>query len=91
MSDRIINDVESMKKFRDGLIDTIEDLREQLKNTEVAIEDVAKTWKDSQFVKFKEGFDKDKEKINPLCEKIKEFEEDVLLPLENILRRYLDL
>ena len=89
--DGIINDVDSLKKFRDELLDTVDDLQKQLKKTESAIEDVAKTWKDSQFVKFHEGFKEDKEKINPLCKAIEEFESDVLYPLEQILRKYLDL
>ena len=91
MSNGIINDVDSLQKFRNELLDTVDDLRTQLKKTEGAIEDVAKTWKDTQFVKFHEGFKEDKEKINPLCKAIEEFENDVLLPLEKILRRYLDL
>jgi UDP-N-acetyl-D-mannosaminuronic acid transferase (WecB/TagA/CpsF family) len=73
------------------MLDTVEDLQKQLKTTEMAVEDVAKTWKDSQFIKFKDGFEQDKEQINPLCKKIEEFEGDVLQPLENILREYLDL
>ncbi len=91
MSNGIINDVDSLKKFRNELLDTVDDLQKQLKKTERAIEDVAKTWKDSQFVKFYEGFEEDKEKINPLCKAIEEFEGDALLPLENTLRKYLDL
>jgi phage-related tail protein len=89
--DGIINDVDSLQKFRNKMLDTVEDLQKQLKTTESAVEDVAKSWKDSQFVKFKGGFDEDKELINPLCEKIEEFEGDVLRPLENILREYLEL
>jgi phage-related tail protein len=73
------------------MLDTVEDLQKQLKTTEMAVEDVAKSWGDSQFVKFKDGFEQDKDTINPLCKKIEEFEGDVLHPLENILREYLDL
>lgn len=91
MSNGIINDVDSLKKFRNELLDTVDDLRAQLKKTESAIDNVAKTWKDSQFVKFHEVFEEDKEKINPLCKAIEEFEGDVLFPLEKILRKYLEL
>jgi uncharacterized protein YukE len=91
MNNGIINDVDSLKKFRGELLDTVEDLQKQLKKTEGAIDDVAKTWKDSQFVKFHEGFKEDKARTNPLCEAIEEFEGDVLLPLEKILRRYGEL
>ena len=87
----IQNDVESIKKFRGELLDTVDDLQEQLKRTDAAIEEVAANWGDSQFVKFKDGFEQDKEVINPLCKDIEDFESDVLLPLENILRRYLNL
>jgi hypothetical protein len=89
--DGIINDVHSLHKFRNKLLDTVDDLQKQLKITEGAVEDVAKTWKDSQFVKFKDGFEQDKEQLTPLCKKIEEFEGDVLHPLENILREYLEL
>ena len=87
----IQNDVESVKKFRGELLDTVDDLQEQLKRTDAAIEEVAASWGDSQFVKFKDGFEQDKEVINPLCKDIEDFESDVLLPLEKILRKYLDL
>lgn len=87
----IRNDVDSLKKFRGELLDTSDNLKDQLSRTEAAIEEVAAVWGDSQFVKFKEGFDQDKDVIKPLCNEIEEFEGDVLLPLENILRKYLDL
>lgn len=89
--DGIINDVDSLKKFRGELLDAVDDLKAQLKKTEGAIEDVAKTWKDSQFMKFHERFEQDKEKITPLCKAIGEFESEVLYPLEQVLRKYLDL
>lgn len=87
----VINDVESLKKFRGELLDISEDLQEQLKRTDAAIEDVASVWKDSQFKKFNDDFQKDKEMINPLCEDIEAFEGEVLKPLEDILRDYLAL
>ena len=87
----IHNNVESLQKFRGELLDTSDNLQDHLSRTEAAIEEVAAVWGDSQFVKFKEGFDQDKDVIKPLCDDIEEFEGDVLLPLENILRKYLDL
>lgn len=87
----VINDVESLKHFRGELMDISEDLQEQLKKTDTAIEDVASVWKDSQFKKFNEDFQKDKEMIKPLCENIEAFEGEVLRPLEDILRDYLAL
>ena len=88
--DAIINDVEAMAKFRNDLLDTVKELESQLKKTEGVIDDVAKTWKDIQFVKFHEGFDEDKGKIEPLCKAVGEFESEVLYPLEQDIREYLN-
>jgi hypothetical protein len=85
----IINDVDSLREFRQRLLDTGEDLKKQLEKTESAIEDVAKTWGDSKFLEFKKKFDEDREKIDPLSKKIKAFEDEALRPLEEMLRDYL--
>ncbi len=85
-----INDVDALKKFRDDMLDTVDDLMKQYKKTEDAIENVARTWRDSQFRDFKVHFEEDKDKIKPLSEDIKEFEENVY-DLEKILREYLGL
>lgn len=84
----IINDYETLHKFRNELLDTVDNLRKQLKKTETAIEDVAAVWKDMQFQKYEKEFTKDKDKIEPLCKNIEEFESDVLFPLEIILEKY---
>ena len=85
------NDVEALAKFREHLKETSEDLREQLRKTEQAIETVAQGWKDTQFEKFSGEFERDKEKIEPLCKDIDSFEGEILYPFEMILRKYLDL
>ena len=85
---QIINDWETMRKFRGDLRDAVEELQEQLKKTESAMEEVAKSWKDQQFLKYKEEFSKDKEEIPPLCTKITDFEEDLFQKLEEIIRGY---
>jgi len=87
----VINDVESLNTFRRQLNETSDDLREQLRKTEQSIETVAQGWKDTQFDKFKEGFEKDKDVIEPLCKDIDEFEAEILYPLEKTLRKYLAL
>lgn len=88
---QIINDWEAMRKFRGDLRDAVEELQEQLKKTESAMEEVAKSWKDQQFLKYEEEFSKDKEEIPPLCKKITDFEEDPLQKLEEIIRKYTEL
>lgn len=87
----IINDPDSMKTFRNHLCDTVEDLERQLRSTNEAIEEVSKSWQDIQFSKFKSKFEEDVRTIEPMCNKINEFESDILYPLEEKLRRYLEL
>lgn len=87
----VINDYESLHKFRNELLDTVDNLRDQLKKTEQAMSNVATVWKDAQFMKYENEFSKDKDKIEPLCKDIEEFESDVLYPLEKILEKYSNL
>ena len=88
---QIINDWEAMRTFRGQLRDAVDDLQEQLKKTEHALEEVANSWKDEQYRKYKEEFSKDKDEIPPLCEKINDFEEGPLQRLEEIIHEYTDL
>ncbi len=87
----VITNSESLKKFRNELLDTVDNLREQLRVTEQAIEEVAQEWKDPQFKKYNEEFNKDKEQIEPLCKKIEEYEDDVLRGLYDIVYEYENL
>lgn len=84
-------DVDSLNKFRGELLNLSDDLQEQLKRTDALIEDVSKEWNDPQFRKFNDNFQEDKNTINPLCERIEDFEADVLKPFEQRVRDYLDL
>ena len=87
----MITDAESMYRFCDEVLDTVEQLEEQLRNTEKAMEQVATDWKDAQFQKYNTKFSEDKEKIKPLCSKLEEYESDVLHPLADIIKRYEEL
>lgn len=87
----VITNSESLKKFRNELLDTVDDLRDQLKATESAMEEVAEEWKDPQFKKYSEEFNKDKEQIEPLCKKIEEHEDEILRPLYDIVYEYENL
>lgn len=84
----VITNSTSLKKFRNELLDTVEDLREQLRATENAIDEVSQEWKDPQFKKYHDEFSKDKEQIEPLCKKIEEYEDDVLRGLYDIVYEY---
>lgn len=87
----VINDYESIKKFRRELLKTVDKLRTQLRKTEQAMDDVATVWKDLQFQKYHKEFSEDKEQIPQLCAKLNEYESDVLYPLEEKIRKYLEL
>lgn len=85
-------DVDSLKDFRNDLLNLSEDLQAQLKRTDAVIEEVAAEWNDPQFKKFNEEFQQDKEMIKPLCERIEDFESIVLRPFEDKIREgYLGL
>lgn len=87
----VINDPEAIKKFRYELTDVVEALRDQLRKTDAAIDEVAETWNDEQFRKFRDSFNDDKEVIEPLCRDVEDFESGPLYQLQTILESYIDL
>lgn len=87
----MITNPEAIKKLRNDLLDTVDGLKEQLRKTESAMDEVAQEWKDMQFRKYNEEFSKDKEKIPPLCSDIEAFEDEVLRKLYEITIGYGDL
>ncbi len=84
----MITGSESMYRFCEDLLETVEQLQEQLKNTERAMDDVATDWKDAQFKEFHKQFGEDKDKINPLCKRLEDYEADILRPLADIVKEY---
>ena len=52
----MITGSESMYRFCDELLETVDQLQEQLKNTERAMDEVATDWKDAQFKEFHKQF-----------------------------------
>ena len=87
----IITDLDSIKDLRRKLTEVLEDLRDQYDETEKAIETVSETWRDQQFLNFKNKFSEDKEKLKPLCEKIEEYDSEVLEKLQRHIEGYLEL
>lgn len=87
----MINDPEAIQKFRHELLDVVENLQSQLKRTDAAMDDVAASWKDSQFQKYHQEFSKDRDIFTPLCNDIEEFESGPLAQLQSILETYNDL
>ena len=61
----IINDVDSLRAFRQRLDETAETLQKQLQKTEQAIEDVAKPGMILNFWSLKKNLMRIKKKLNP--------------------------
>ena len=91
MEMQLSNSSESVKKFSVELLDIIKDLRENLKKTDISIQEVKKSWEDPKFIEFCGKFEKDKEQIEPLCKQFERYEKEVLFPLYQSLKDYEDL
>lgn len=87
---QIITDLDAIKDLRRKLKEVSEDLQNQYEQTENAIETVAETWQDQGFLKFKNQFSEDQKKIMPLCEKIEEYDSEVLEKLQRWIEDYLE-
>lgn len=87
----MINDPEAIQKFRNQLLELVEELQQQLRRTDAAMEEVAQVWKDEQFQKYYREFTKDRDIFPPLCKDIEEFESGPLYQLQSILETYRDL
>ena len=87
----MINDPEAIQKFRHQLLDLVEDLQQQLRRTDNAMEEVARVWKDEQFQKYYREFIKDRDIFTPLCKDIEAFEEGPLQEIQIKLEKYRDL
>ena len=88
---QIITDLDAIKELRRKLMDVLQDLRDQYELTSKVIEEIAETWKDEKFHEFKGSFEEDQEKLKPLCEKIEEYDSEVLERLQRHIEDYLEL
>lgn len=88
---QIITDLDSIKDLRRKLTEVLEELRDQYEETEKAIETVSETWRDQQFLDFKNQFSEDQKKLKPLCEKIEEYDSEVLEKVQRCIEDYLEL
>ncbi|MBR1725726.1 MAG: hypothetical protein IJ724_03595 [Muribaculaceae bacterium] len=84
----IINDAQAVQELRNELLRAVEDLEEQLKTTEAALDTVAETWQDNQTKKFVESFAEDKLKLQPLMDDIAWFEVDPLKKIQEWIEEY---
>lgn len=84
----VSNSSAAIHDYRGKIAHAIDELKVQLTKTERAIETVSEDWKDDNFKQFQNNFDEDKERINPLCDVLYNYENNLLYMLEQKLRIY---
>lgn len=87
----VINDPNVLQDYRNKIRQRIQDLGEQLKSTENAIQTVGETWQDQNFQQFRDNFNVDKEKIKPLRDILTEYDDVILNNLQMKLEEYVGL
>jgi len=87
----LVLDLQTIIKLREDFRALSSDLRYRLDETNESIEQVAKTWKDDNFQKFYETFKKDRDRLEPLFQRVDIFENEFLDAVEINLRDYLAL
>lgn len=87
----LVLDLQTIIKLREDFRQLSSDLRYRLDETNESIEQVAKTWKDDNFQKFYEKFKKDRDRLEPLFQRVDVFENEFLEAVEFNLRDYLEL
>lgn len=87
----LVLDLETIEKLRENFRELSSNLRYRLDETDDSIDQVAKTWQDNNFLNFYEKFKKDKERLEPLFQRVDVFEQEFLTDVEMNLREYLEL
>lgn len=87
----IVLDLQTIVKLRDDFQKLSVDLHRRLNETDESIDQVAKTWKDDNFQKFYETFKQDKERLEPLFQRVDVFDNDFLAEIEYNLRDYIGI
>ncbi len=82
MNNGVINSSEKLHEYRGQLDEAINQLKDNLKKTDSAIEQVGEKWKDDNYKEFRENFSQDKEKIPPLCNVLDDYQANTLYELE---------
>lgn len=87
----LVLDLQTIIKLREDFRELSSDLRYRLDETNESIEQVAKTWQDNNFQNFYEKFKKDRDRLEPLFQRVDIFENEFLDAVEMNLREYLAL
>lgn len=87
----LVLDLQTIETLREDFRQLSANLRFRLDETDESIEQVSKTWQDNNFLAFYENFKKDKERLEPLFQRVDVFEQQFLTEVEMNLREYLAL
>ena len=87
----LVLDLQTIIKLREDFRELSSDFRYRLDETNESIEQVAKTWQDDNFQKFYETFKRDRDRLEPLFQRVDVFENEFLDAVEINLRDYLAL
>jgi predicted nuclease with TOPRIM domain len=87
----LVLDLQTITKLREDFRELSSDLRYRLDQTDESIETVAKAWQDENFQKFYQMFKQDKDRLEPLFQRVDVFENEFLTDVEMNLREYLAL
>lgn len=87
MASMIIN-LGELLKLRNEIQQLAQNLSASLKSTDQLIDEVAKTWKDDNFIKFKAKFEDDKNQLLPLSKSLVDYDETYLARIEMAVRKY---
>ena len=84
-------DLQTIIKLREDFRELSSDLRYRLDETNETIEQVAQTWQDNNFLNFYKKFKNDRDRLEPLFQRVDIFEQDFLEAIEMNLREYIGL
>lgn len=84
-------DLQTIVTLREDFQDLSVDLRSRLDETDESINKVAQSWRDDNFLKFFETFKQDKDRLEPLFQRVDVFDKEFLAEVEYNLRVYLGI
>ena len=85
----LANDLQTILTLRQDFQDLSVNLRRRLVETDESINQVAQTWRDNNFLKFYETFKQDKDRLEPLFQRVDVFDNEFLALVEYNLRDYI--
>ena len=84
-------DLQTIVTLREDFQDLSVNLRRRLDETDESINQVAQAWRDDNFLKFYETFKQDKDRLEPLFQRVDVFDNEFLAEVEYNLRDYIGI